>query len=156
MRSNPAPLGGSPQEPRYERRSPWAQRLLAALFTVLVVALVAAVLQTLWERYTAQTVSGNALGFTVTSDFSVSVRVEAMKRPGSRAYCIVRSRDRSGAEVARDVLAVDAVGTGSRTARAEMTLRTTARAVTGEITGCSAEPISKDPNHVQDPNHPRR
>lgn len=145
----------APQEPRYSRRQGGVgQRLLAVLFTVLVVALVAAVLQMLWGRYTARTVTGEVLGFTVTSDSSVDVRLRVSKKPGSRAYCIVRSREFSGAEVARDVIVVDPVGTPGRTARGETTLQTTARAVTGEVTGCSSEPISKDPGHVQDANHP--
>ena len=146
----------APQGPRYSarRQGGLGQRLLAVLFTALVVALVAAVLQMLWSRYTAETVTGEVLGFTVTSDSSVDVRLRVNKKPGSRAYCIVRSREFSGAEVARDVVAVDAVGTPGRTARGEITLRTTARAVTGEVQGCSSEPIAKDPNHVQDANHP--
>ena len=143
-----------PSAPPSPRRGGWGQRVLAGMFTVLVVALVLAVLQTLWGRYTSPGVTGNVLGFTVQSATAVEVRVAVAKKPGARAYCIVRSRAADGSEVARDVLAVDEVGTPARTARAQITLRTTARAVTGEVQGCSSQPISKDPEHVQDAYHP--
>jgi hypothetical protein len=152
--SHATPASPAPQGPRYQQHRPWTGRLLAVAFTVLVVALVAALLQSLWSRYDGQTVTGKTLGFTVWSDTSVTIRVEASKRPGSRAYCNVRSRDISGAEVGRDVLVVDPVGTRARSARGELVLRTTRRAVTGEVQGCSPEPISKDPDHVQDAYHP--
>ena len=152
MRDRSAPAA---QEPRYSAHGGgWGQRLLAVLFTLLVVAFVVAVLLELWSRYTAESVTGNVLGFSVTSASTVDVRVEVVKKPGSRAYCIVRSRSADGAEVARDVLTVDDLGTDARTARGQITLRTTARAVTGEVQGCSPDPIDKDPDHVQDANHP--
>lgn len=150
--TTPVPQGGT--QPRYSPAGAgWGQRLLAVLFTVLVIALVAAVLLKTWSSYASRSVNGSVLGFSVTSARTVDVRVEVVKKPGSRAYCIVRSRSADGAEVARDVLAVDDVGTAARTARAQITLRTTDRAVTGEVQGCSADPISKDPEHVQDRFH---
>ena len=150
------PAAEGPAAPRYDTATSgrWGPRLLAAFVTLLVIALVLAVLMTLWNRYTSAGVTGSVLGFTVTSDSAVEVRVKVVKQPGSRAYCIVRSRAADGSEIARDVLAVDDVGTPTRTARAEITLRTSARAVTGEVQGCSPEPIDKDPAHVQDANHP--
>lgn len=134
-------------EGRYDRPSPWGQRLLAVFVTLVGGALVAAVFATLWSRSQATTVDGKVLGYTVTSDSSVEIRLEVVKDSGSMAFCIVRSRGADGEEVGRDVVEVDSVGTSSRRAQAVFTLQTSARAITGEIAGCSPQPISKDPDH---------
>lgn len=149
-----AAMPAQPLAPRHRSSRKWGQRLLGAVFALLIVALVLGVLRALWTGYTVQTVTGTVFGFTVTSDTNVDIRIDVVKRPGSRAYCIVRSRGADGAEVGRDVLTVDALGTVARRARGEIKLQTTARAVTGEVQGCSDTPIDKDPEHVQDANHP--
>jgi hypothetical protein len=80
----------------------------------------------------------------VRSDSEVVLELEASKTPGSRAYCVIRSRGADGLEVGRDVAVLDAEGTDSRVARGTFVLRTSARANTAELAGCTSEPISTD------------
>ena len=129
---------------RYDPPSLLGQRVLAVLMTVLLLALLAAGASFLWSRFGGEQVRGQVLSYEVVSDREVSVEVEVSKTPGAKAYCVVRARDRAGLEVGRDVAVLDAEGTSSRTARGTFSLRTTATAVTGELAGCTATPISAD------------
>lgn len=134
-------------EPRYDgRRSLVAQRALAVLLSIGFVTLVVLIVGTLTKRAFDGQPSATVSGFTVVSDSAVTVRFDVVKKAGGRAYCIVRARGSDGREVGRDVAEVDAAGAPEREVQAEFTLATTARAVTGEVAGCSSEPISKPPD----------
>ena len=100
-----------------------------------LVGLVFAVL--LFRGYGAGDVTYGPRGFTVESDSLVRVEFEVDKEPASTAVCTVRSRDRTGAEVGQALVRVGP----SEQRRQVVTydLRTSGRANTGEITGCSPE-----------------
>lgn len=134
---------------RYDNRSLLGQRLLAVLLSCAFVALMGAILLTLTKRAFNGDPTASVTGFTVVSDREVAVRFAVAKRTGSRAFCIVRARGQDGSEVGRDVAEVDPVGGAESELRTEFQLATTARAVTGEVQGCSSQPISKavDPDH---------
>ena len=130
---------------RYDQPSLVGQRVLAALLAVLFVALLAAVAYALYGRFVGSTdVRGRVVSYDVRSDRLVVLDVEASKRAGGRAYCVVRARGRDGAEVGRDVAVLDAAGTPDRVVRAAVRLATTDRAVTGELAQCTDEPLSRE------------
>jgi hypothetical protein len=137
--TRPEPLSG-----RYDRRPPVRQRLLSVGLGALLAALIGAIILALWVRLSAASVSARVLGYQVTSDSAVAISFEVDKRQGSRAYCVVRARDANGREVGRDVAEVDTFGTDQRQVRTTFELATSGRAVTGELAGCSPEPISKE------------
>lgn len=142
---HPEPLG-----PRYDsRRSLVAHRVLAVLLSIGFVTLVLLIVGTLMKRAFNGEPSATVSGFTVVSDKAVTVRFQVRKKPGGRAYCIVRARGRDGSEVGKDVAEVDATGVPDKNVRAEFELATSTTAVTGEVAGCSSKPISKavDPDH---------
>lgn len=128
---------------RYDSRPLLLQRVMAVFLAVTVTALAAAVTIALWERATEERVTGRVLGYKVLSDSAVRIRLEVSKRPGGQAFCVIRARSADGREVGRDVADVDATGTSDRRQRKTYTLSTTARPVTGELAGCSPQPISK-------------
>ena len=126
---------------RYDPPSRVAPRALAVVLALLFLALLAAVAAAFYERWAAEGVRARVIAFDVVSESRVRIDLEVTKPAGSRAYCIVRSRGADGAEVGRDVVVVDAVGSSEEVVRREHDLRTTARAVTGEVGRCRAEPI---------------
>jgi hypothetical protein len=121
-----------------------AQRLLAVLLAVLVLAVVAAVGSYVWDRFGGEQVRGQVRTFDVRSDRSVVMELEVAKTAGARAYCVIRARGVDGLEVGRDVAVLDDEGTASRVARGTFVLRTSDRANTAELAGCTAERISRD------------
>jgi len=129
---------------RYDEPSLIGQRVLAVLLGVLFLGLVAAVLFTLFARYGGDAVRGRVISYDVESDSRVTVAVEVVKNTDSKAYCVIRARDRGGAEVGRDVAVLDPSGTPDRTVRGTFPLATTARAVTGEVGACTADPLSRE------------
>ena len=136
--------------PRYDgRRSLVAHRVLAVLLSIGFVTLVVLIVGTLTKRAFNGEPAATVSGFSVVSENSVKVRFDVRKRPGGRAYCIVRARGQDGSEVGKDVAEVDEVGRPDKKVRTEFELATTATAVTGEVAGCSSKPISKevDPDH---------
>jgi hypothetical protein len=120
------------------------QRLLAVLLAVLVLAVVAAVGSYVWDRFGGEQVRGQVRTFDVRSDRSVVMELEVAKTAGARAYCVIRARGVDGLEVGRDVAVLDDEGTASRVARGTFVLRTSDRANTAELAGCTAERISRD------------
>ena len=128
---------------RYDSPPVLPQRVLAVILAVTVTALAGAVAIALWERATQERVTGRVLGYKVLSDSAVQIRLEVGKRSGGRAFCVIRARSADGREVGRDVAEVDPTGTSDRQVRTSYTLSTTTRPVTGEVAGCSPQPISK-------------
>ncbi len=129
---------------RYDEPSRTSQRVLAVLLGVLFLGLVAAVFFAIYARFGQEQVRGRVVSYDVRSDSRVVVELEVAKNPGSKAYCVIRSRSRDGAEVGRDVAVLDASGTADRTVRGSFPLATTERAVTGEVAGCTADPLSRE------------
>ena len=129
---------------RYDPPSLFGQRVLAVLLALLFVGVLAAVASFIWTRYGGEQVRGQVVGFDIASDRAVEMDVEVSKTSGARAYCVIRARSADGREVGRDVAVLDAVGTDDRVARGSFVLRTTARAVTAELAGCTPDRISRD------------
>ena len=112
------------------RRAPLVVGVAGAL-----VGLVVAVL--LFRAYGSSDVGYGPRGFEVVSDRLVRVEFEVVKDPAATALCTVRSRDRTGAEVG---IALVRVGPAEdRRQVVTHPLPTTARAATGEVTGCSLD-----------------
>ena len=83
-------------------------------------------------------VRGTVVGYEVTSDRSVVVRYEIVRKAGVTAQCVIRARAADGSEVGRRLIVIPD-GPDLRIARTEV-LATTSRAITGEIQECRAAP----------------
>jgi len=129
---------------RYDDPSLLSQRVLAVVLGGLFIGLLVVIGLLFYGRLTGEQVRGRVIGYDVRSDALVAIDVEVSKPAGSRAYCVVRSRGERGQEVGRDVLVLDAEGTPERTARRTALLATSARAVTGELSGCTTERLTRE------------
>jgi hypothetical protein len=129
---------------RYDQPSRAGQRVLAVLLGVLFVGLLIAVFAALYGRFVGrEDVRGRVISFDVQSDALVLLDVEASKAAGGKAYCVIRARGASGAEVGRDVAVLDPAGSQDRVVRGDFRLATTSRAVTGELAQCTDVPITR-------------
>ncbi len=131
-------------EGRYDEPSLIGQRVLAVILAVLVVLLAVVGARFAYERLGGEQVRGSSAGYDVVSDREVRIDVEVRKPQGRTAYCLIRARGADGAEVGRDVAAVDPVGTGQTRAQGIFDLATSERAVTGEVSTCRVEPITRE------------
>jgi hypothetical protein len=129
---------------RYDPPSLLGQRVLAVLLAALVLGVVAAVGSFVWDRFGGEQVRGQVRTFEVRSDREVELELEVAKTAGARAYCVIRARGADGLEVGRDVAVLDAEGTDRRVARGTFVLRTSARATTAELAGCTPAPLSRE------------
>ena len=125
---------------RYDEPSRLGARATAVVLGVLFVGLLLAIAAALYQRIAAVDVRARVIDFQVQSDRVVRIDVEVLKPRGERAFCVLRARGASGAEVGREIVAIDPVGTDERVVRLEHDLATTSRATTGEAGRCSAEP----------------
>lgn len=132
---------------QYDTKPSAAQRVMAVLLAVTVPAVVGIAGYRGYQRLSEPRVDGDVVAYKVLSAEQVEIRVEVRKPAGGRAYCIVRARNAAGREVGKDVVPVDPDGTRDTRARATFALTTSERPVTGELAGCSPQPISKDPQH---------
>ncbi|MFJ5706099.1 MULTISPECIES: DUF4307 domain-containing protein [unclassified Streptomyces] len=88
-----------------------------------------------WHYVVDSRISAEMIKFDVVSDTEVQVHLEVRKDAGVEGVCTLRSRSEDGAEVARkDVVVAEP---GSRVDRV-YSLRTTARATSAELLGCTA------------------
>ncbi|MGW0120079.1 DUF4307 domain-containing protein [Streptomyces sp. NPDC003327] len=88
-----------------------------------------------WHYVVASKISGEMIKFDVVSDSQVQVHLEIRKDEGVLGVCTLRSRAEDGTEVARkDVRIDDPAGRVDSL----FTLRTTARATSAELVGCTA------------------
>ena len=126
---------------RYDEPSKLGARLTAVVLGALFAGLLVAIGAALYQRISEVDVRAQVIDFQVRSDRTVTIDVEVVKPPGAQAYCVLRARGRDGAEVGREIVAIDPVGSGARVVRLEHDLATTARATTGEAGRCSAEPV---------------
>lgn len=88
-----------------------------------------------WHYVGANQISAEMIKFDVVSDSEVQVHLEVRKDQGVEGVCTLRSRSEDGAEVARkDVVVDEPEGRVDRV----YSLRTTARATSAELLGCTA------------------
>ncbi|MEU2084510.1 DUF4307 domain-containing protein [Streptomyces albus] len=80
-----------------------------------------------------QDVSGELIKYKVVSDNAVQVHLEVRKDAGVEGVCTLRARAEDGGEVGRKSANFDA---GSSRIDEVITIRTTARATSGELVGC--------------------
>ncbi|MBP2584364.1 hypothetical protein J3A78_004842 [Streptomyces sp. PvR006] len=88
-----------------------------------------------WYYVVDSKISAEMIKFDVVSSTEVQVHLEIRKDEGVKGVCTLRSRSEDGAEVARKDVRVDE--TASRVDRV-YSLRTTARATSAELMGCTA------------------
>ncbi|MDP9432803.1 MAG: DUF4307 domain-containing protein [Actinomycetota bacterium] len=82
------------------------------------------------------------LGYQVLSDRQVEVRFEVFKPAGVRALCIVRARNRAGAETGRAQVPVGTAGDDDERVKVAYRLPTRNRAITGEVPSCTLDGAS--------------
>ncbi|MFB6635128.1 DUF4307 domain-containing protein [Streptomyces sp. NPDC056362] len=88
-----------------------------------------------WYYVVDNKISAEMIKFEVVSDAEVQVHLEIRKDEDAKGVCTLRSRSEDGTEVARKDVRVD--DAASRIDRV-FTLRTTARATSAELIGCTA------------------
>ena len=132
---------GTPAGASYDRRAPqtparrrWSFWLAVAAASVVVAVVVAR----LMTQYGPADVRGTVLAFRVLNDTSVRVTVAVDRDPQRDAICLVRARNRTGAEVGHDEVRVPAEPGGAKRVRLSHVLTTTSRPVTGEAGRCLA------------------
>ena len=109
-------------------------RRLRLVGLVLGVALVAFVAWAGYSYVGEQRVSGELTGFEVTSDAEVDVHLAVRKQADVEGVCTVRAQAEDGLEVGRAEFRFDQPDDSLHEA---VTLRTTARATSAELLGCS-------------------
>ncbi|NUR26357.1 MAG: DUF4307 domain-containing protein [Catenulispora sp.] len=117
---------------RYARSSGLSRRARVALGTAGVLALTG-VVSYIGLKQATPTLTATVLGYQ-PSDHSVDVRFQVDNRRTDRAAtCTVRARSSNGDEVGRVDVPVPA---GSRTQQLSVTVKTSTRAITGEVVEC--------------------
>jgi hypothetical protein len=118
---------------RYARSSGLSRRARITLAAAGVIALTG-VVSYFGLKQATPTLTATVLGYQVASDHAVDVRFQVDNRDGGReATCTVRARAYNGDEVGRlDV----PVPTGKQTQVLSATIRTSSRAISGEVLDC--------------------
>ncbi|MEU4378892.1 DUF4307 domain-containing protein [Micromonospora echinofusca] len=130
---------GAPAFPpgRYgRRREPGRRRpLLAVLLAVAMVAVMTLVAVRLYRQYGDPNYDAEVITYTGITDSQVLVDFRVTVPEGGSAVCLVRARDRDGAEVGREEVTVTA-RPGQRHVSTQHRLTTTARPFIGEVMRC--------------------
>ncbi|MER5333062.1 DUF4307 domain-containing protein [Micromonospora sp. NPDC002717] len=130
---------GAPAFPpgRYgRRREPGRRRpLLAALLAIAVVAGLSLVTVRLYRQYGDPNYDAQVITYTGITDSQVLVDFRVTVPEGGSAVCLLRARNRDGAEVAREEVTVTAPP-GQRQVTAQHRLVTSARPFIGEVVRC--------------------
>jgi len=117
---------------RYARSSGLSRRARVALGTAGVLALTG-VVSYIGLKQATPTLTATVLGYQ-PSDHSVDIRFQVDNRQSDRAAtCTVRARSGTGDEIGRVDVPVPA---GRRTQELSATVKTSTRAVTGEVVEC--------------------
>ncbi|MGC5306504.1 DUF4307 domain-containing protein [Micromonospora zamorensis] len=136
---------GAPVFPagRYgRRRAPGGRRrrtLLAAVVLLALVATLTVISVRLYRQYGDPVYDAQVITYTDITDNQVLVDFRVTVPSGGSAVCLLRARDRAGAEVAREQVTVTAEP-GSRHVTTRHRLTTTARPFIGEVMRC--RPVS--------------
>ena len=118
---------------RYARPSGLSGRTRIALAVAGVLALTGAV-SYIGLKQATPALTATVLGYQVASDHAVDVRFQVDNRESSKpASCTVRARDYGGNEVGRLDVPVPA---GRQTQVLSATIRTSSRAISGEVLDC--------------------
>jgi hypothetical protein len=117
---------------RYDPPSPRA-RILTWVLAVAVSIGALAGAWALYSRHQAGRLDGELTSYDVRSDSLVRIRFTVVPR-GHRGECMVRAKDRTGAETGAQLVSV--TPTRERTQEITVDLATKARAVNGELVGC--------------------
>ncbi|MEU4272011.1 DUF4307 domain-containing protein [Streptomyces sp. NPDC026092] len=88
-----------------------------------------------WHYVVESRISAEMIKFDVVSDTEVQVHLEVRKDVDAQGVCTLRSRSEDGAEVGRKDVRFDQAEGRIDTV---VTVRTTARATSAELVGCSA------------------
>ncbi|MET8119115.1 DUF4307 domain-containing protein [Micromonospora sp. NPDC005189] len=134
---------GAPVFPagRYGRRRATGggrrRTLLAALALLVLVATMTAISVRLYRQYGDPVYDAQVITYTDITDNQVLVDFRVTVPPGGSAVCVLRARDRAGAEVAREQVTVTAEP-GDRHVLTQHRLTTTARPFIGEVLRCQA------------------
>ncbi len=133
---------GAPVFPpgRYgRRRAPGRRRpMLAGLLGLTLVATLSVfVAVRLYQQYGDPTYDATVITYTGITDTQVLVDFRVNVPPGGSAVCVLRARDRAGADVAREQVTVTA-RPGERQVTAQHRLVTTGRPFIGEVLRCRA------------------
>jgi hypothetical protein len=130
---------GAPAFPpgRYgRRREPGRRRpLLAALLVIALVAVLSLVTVRLYRQYGDPNYDAQVITYTGITDSQVLVDFRVTVPDGGSAVCLLRARDRDGAEVAKEEVTVTA-RPGQRQVTAQHRLVTSARPFIGEVVRC--------------------
>jgi hypothetical protein len=110
--------------------------VLTVAAAVVLGAVVAAGVYTLYERQTKNRLGHQVRAYEVISDTVVRVTFEVSLADGERGECKVRARGRDGLEKGAAVVPVGPGSGGALITTYE--LATTSRASTGEVVGCRA------------------
>ncbi|MFE7774042.1 DUF4307 domain-containing protein [Streptomyces sp. NPDC057445] len=113
-----------------------ADRGLKIVGAVLGAGLLAMITWFGYDYISGQRISAEMIKWDVTADDQVQVHLEVRKDKDVKGYCTLRSRADDGSEVGRRDVRFDAPG--SRVDEV-VTVRTTARATSAELAGCTAD-----------------
>ncbi|MFI7659724.1 DUF4307 domain-containing protein [Micromonospora parva] len=122
------------------RRAPGGKRrrtLLAALALLALVATLTVISFRLYRQYGDPVYDAQVITYTDITDKQVFVHFRVTVPPGGSAVCVLRARDRAGAEVAREQVTVTAAP-GDRHVTTTHRLTTTARPFIGEVLRCQS------------------
>ncbi|MFG3644976.1 DUF4307 domain-containing protein [Micromonospora sp. NPDC047762] len=134
---------GAPVFPagRYgRRRAPGGKRrrtLMAALALLALVATLTVISVRLYRQYGDPVYDAQVITYTDITDKQVLVDFRVTVPSGGSAVCVLRARDRAGAEVGREEVTVTA-DPGDRHVTTRHRLTTTARPFIGEVLRCRA------------------
>ncbi|MFC8296715.1 DUF4307 domain-containing protein [Micromonospora orduensis] len=127
----PAGRYGRRREPGGKTR----RTLLAALALLLLVASLTLISVRLYKQYGDPAYDAQVITYTDITDSQVRVDFRVTVPPGGSAVCVLRARDRAGAEVAREEVTVTAAP-GDRHVTTRHRLATTTRPFIGEVLRC--------------------
>ncbi|MEU2259723.1 DUF4307 domain-containing protein [Streptomyces sp. NPDC019645] len=113
-----------------------ADRRLRIIGAVLGAGFVAMIAWFGYDYVSGQRISAEVIKFDVTAEDRVQVHLEVRKDSGAQGFCTLRSRAEDGSEVGRRDVRFD-----TRETRVDqvVTVRTTAKATSAELAGCTAD-----------------